>query len=119
MMRTLVGTSVIVLFSGAALGQTSDPHFEAAEVHVSTLSLTPRLRGGALRGGRFEIRDATMVDLIRLAYNPDAGLPIWRAGRPDPYRADKIVGGPIWLDTDRFDVIAGRCSARCWRNAST
>ena len=107
-MRMLVRTSVIVLFSGTALGQSTEvpPHFDAADVHVSPPTLTPQLRGGALRGGRFEIRDATMVDLIRLAYNPDAGLPMWRAGRPDPYRADKIVGGPSWLDTDRFDIIA-------------
>jgi uncharacterized protein (TIGR03435 family) len=47
--------------------------------------------GGVLRGGRYELRKATMVDLIRNAYGVDA---------------DKIIGGPSWLETDRFDVIA-------------
>ncbi len=37
------------------------------------------------------MRTATLVDLIRTAYDVDA---------------DKVVGGPNWLETDRFDVIA-------------
>ena len=41
--------------------------------------------------GRYELRNATLVDLIRTAWSVDA---------------DKVVGGPDWLDTDRFDVIA-------------
>ena len=49
------------------------------------------MRGGAPRDGRYELRRATMVDLIRTAYAVDA---------------DKVVGGPHWLELDRFDVIA-------------
>jgi uncharacterized protein (TIGR03435 family) len=100
--------TLLISCACAAWGQAAEktPPFVAADVHVSPPTLVPRLRGGALRGDLFEIRDATMVDLIRLAYNPDAGQPVWRPGRPDPYRADKISGGPAWLDTDRFDVIA-------------
>jgi uncharacterized protein (TIGR03435 family) len=49
------------------------------------------MRGGALRGGRYEVRTATMVDLISMAY------------RMEP---DKVLGGPNWLDWDRFDVLA-------------
>jgi uncharacterized protein (TIGR03435 family) len=44
-----------------------------------------------LRAGRYEIHNATMVDLIRIAYSVDA---------------DNVVGGPSWLEYDRFDVIA-------------
>jgi uncharacterized protein (TIGR03435 family) len=44
-----------------------------------------------MRGGRYELHTATMVDLIGIAYSVDA---------------DKVIGGPSWLDTDRFDVIA-------------
>jgi uncharacterized protein (TIGR03435 family) len=44
-----------------------------------------------LRGGRYEIHNATMVDLIKTAYSIDA---------------DKVLGGPNWLEFDRFDVIA-------------
>jgi uncharacterized protein (TIGR03435 family) len=49
------------------------------------------MRGGAPRAGRYELRRATMVDLIRTAYAVDA---------------DKVVGGPFWLELDRFDVVA-------------
>ncbi len=44
-----------------------------------------------LRNGRFEIRHATMLDLIKTAYKVDP---------------DTVFGGPEWLDRDHFDVIA-------------
>jgi uncharacterized protein (TIGR03435 family) len=43
------------------------------------------------RSGRYDARNATMVDLIRTAYRVDA---------------DKVLGGPSWLESDRFDVHA-------------
>jgi uncharacterized protein (TIGR03435 family) len=46
--------------------------------------------GGYLRGDRYVLRQATMVDLISTAYGLDAS---------------NVQGGPIWLETDRFDVI--------------
>jgi uncharacterized protein (TIGR03435 family) len=49
------------------------------------------MEGGVLRAGRYEIRYATMLDLIKTAYGVDA---------------DTVFGGPSWLETDRFDVIA-------------
>jgi uncharacterized protein (TIGR03435 family) len=49
------------------------------------------MAGGILRGVRFEVRQATMVDLVSLAYGLDG---------------DKVLSGPSWLETDRFDVIA-------------
>jgi len=86
------------LFSGAAFGQagitvsgTSAPAFEAADVHVSAKSRMPSMAAGGLRGTRYLVRQATMVDLISLAYDIDN---------------DKILGGPSWLDTYRFDVSA-------------
>jgi len=59
---------------------------------VSPKSNTTYMSGGVLRGSRYEIRRATMVDLIRTAWGLD--------------NSDKIQGGPNWLDLDRFDVIA-------------
>jgi len=53
--------------------------------------MNPTFRGGALRGGRFDVRTATMVELISYAYELDT-----------PY----VIGGPSWLDWDRFDVLA-------------
>jgi uncharacterized protein (TIGR03435 family) len=47
--------------------------------------------GGVLRGDRYDLRKATMLDLIRFAWK----LP-----------ADSISGGPNWLEFDRFDIAA-------------
>jgi uncharacterized protein (TIGR03435 family) len=81
------------ILAGAAFGQTADapPTFESADVHISAPSTNPNMRGGALRGGRYDVRSATMVDLIGMAYRLDG---------------TKIVGGPNWLDWDRFDILA-------------
>jgi uncharacterized protein (TIGR03435 family) len=91
--RGLIGASFVALLSFAAFGQSTGalPAFEIADVHASPHVLTPNMQGGVLRAGRYEIRQATMVDLIRTAYGVDA---------------DKVLGGPSWLDTDRFEVIA-------------
>jgi uncharacterized protein (TIGR03435 family) len=81
------------LLANAAFSQSPDaaPKFEIADVHVSAKTRNPFVRTGPVRNGRYEIRTATMVDLIRIAYGFDA---------------DKILGGPNWLELDRFDVIA-------------
>src|SRR6185295_13087730 len=87
-----------ILLSGAAFGQTgttaseiSAPAFEAADVHVSPKVRVPSMAAGGLRGTRYLVRQATLVDLISLAYDIDN---------------DKILGGPNWLDIKRFDVSA-------------
>jgi uncharacterized protein (TIGR03435 family) len=80
--------------SGAAFGQTvneATPRFEVTDVHASPRTAQPFVRGPFYNGGRYELRFATMLDLIRTAY----GL--------DP---EKIVGGPTWLEMDRFDIFA-------------
>jgi len=82
----------LALFSGAAFGQSAEPApaFEIADVHVSAHSTRTYMSGGVLRGGRYDLRNATMVDLIANAYGVDG---------------DKVQGGPSWLETDRFDVL--------------
>lgn len=77
--------------AGIAQPSGSAPAFVAADVHVSPKTLAPRMTGGLLRGNRFEVRQATIVDLVRIAYSIDP---------------DKILGGPSWVDYDRFDVFA-------------
>jgi uncharacterized protein (TIGR03435 family) len=93
MMRTFVCFSCAALLSVAAFSQSTEtrPTFEAADVHVSAHTANQYTRGPFLRGGRYELRTATMVDLVRTAYGVDA---------------DKVLGGPSWLEMDRFDVIA-------------
>ncbi len=97
MLRAFACIASVALLSGAAIGQSVGTQvnprlsFEIAVVHVSAHSTNPNMRGGLLRGGRYELRTANMVDLIRTAYSIDA---------------DKVLGGPSWLESDRFDVIA-------------
>jgi hypothetical protein len=76
-----------------AFGQPagSPPGFAAADVHLSPKTRNPYVRTGPVHAGRYEIKYATMVDLVHLAYGVDG---------------DKILGGPNWLEMDRFDIIA-------------
>src|SRR5215472_10242698 len=98
MTRALTSIGLAVLFSGALFGQAgiagsepSGPAFEAADVHVSSKVRVPSMAAGGLRGTRYLVRQATMVDLISLAYDIDNS---------------KILAGPSWLDLNRFDLSA-------------
>jgi uncharacterized protein (TIGR03435 family) len=92
-MRKLAHMAPILFLARAVFGQSSETatQFEIADVHVSAKTPTQFVRTGPARNGRYEIRTATMLDLIRIAWSFDA---------------DKILGGPNWLEQDRFDVIA-------------
>jgi uncharacterized protein (TIGR03435 family) len=93
-MTRIVRLCIVALLSGAAFSQSSEtaPVFEISDVHLSAGSSTNLLRKGpAMRGGRYELKTATMVDLVATAY----GL-----------QNDKVLGGPSWLEMTRFDVIA-------------
>jgi uncharacterized protein (TIGR03435 family) len=84
------------MLAGVAFGQGPEtaPKFEIADVHAAaktTNSWNTFVRPPVARGGRYEIRNAAMVDLIRLAFGFDN---------------DKILGGPNWLELDRFDITA-------------
>jgi uncharacterized protein (TIGR03435 family) len=89
-MKNLVCAAVL---SALAFGQSTEtrPTFEIADVHASAPVRNPYLRNFGLRGGRYEIRYATMVDLIKTAWDTDA---------------ERVLGGPNWLENDTFDVIA-------------
>ena len=92
MTRALTGIGMAALLVVVTFGQSTEPKpaFELADVHVSPRSTTTAMRASS-RAGRYEIRNATMVDLIRTAYTVDA---------------DNILAGPSWLEYDRFDVVA-------------
>jgi uncharacterized protein (TIGR03435 family) len=93
MMRAFARISFVALLSGAAFGQSTPtkPAFQIADVHVSPHASNPIMQGGVLRAGWYELRQATMLDLIKTAYGVDPNT---------------VVGGPSWLESDRFDVIA-------------
>src|SRR5262245_47169006 len=86
---TVISLASIAMVS---FGQSSSSQatFEVTDVHVSPRGSLPAMRT-AVRGGRYELQNATMVDLIRTAYGIDA---------------ENVFGGPHWVEFDRFDVIA-------------
>lgn len=68
--------------------------FEIADVHISppTLDYHKRQVGGPwIAGDQVQMRRATMANLIALAWDMDE---------------TKVLGGPSWLEFDRFDVRA-------------
>ena len=83
-----VFVAITLAICGVAFGQSK---FEIADVQVSPKATNQFIRVVPVRKGRYEIHTATMVDLIRTAYGFDS---------------DKILGGPNWLEMDRFDVVA-------------
>lgn len=82
--------SITLTITAAAWAQ--QPKFEMADVHPSkTAQGFVQNFGGVLRGGRYVNRDATLLDLIEAAYSVSE---------------DNISGGPGWLGSDVFDVVA-------------
>jgi len=84
MMRAL---ALMLLFAGSCCAQV--------EIRASRPNTMPDMRSRLVRG-RYELTNATVADLIRTAWGVDA---------------DKVVGGPDWLDSDRFDVRAASTEA--------
>jgi uncharacterized protein (TIGR03435 family) len=91
-MRVLFRSGLTALVSVVAIGQAPpQPAFEDADVHASANGGNQFARGPFTNGRLYTLRTATMVDLISKAYGVDA---------------DKVLGGPNWLEYDRFDVFA-------------
>lgn len=91
MKRAIAGTFLVSCWLAFAQSSETLPKFEIADVHVSARTVIQTMRTVPVHGGRYEVKNATMVDLIRVAYGFDA---------------DKVLGGPSWLEMDRFDVLA-------------
>jgi len=88
---TLVILMSVAFLSAFSLTPEAPPKFEIAEVHVSAKVPNPYFRTVPVHDRRYELKNATMVDLIRTAWDVDS---------------DKVVGGPNWLEMTRFDVLA-------------
>lgn len=92
MKRAFGAIGFLALLSISAPGQApAPPTFVAADVHASPATANPFFDRGFLPGGRYQLRNATLVNLIAEAWEMDV---------------ESVVGGPAWLDTDRFDVVA-------------
>ena len=83
----------VAVCSMATLGHSAEgtPRFEAADVHNSPRETWPSVKGPFSGSGRFELRFATVLDLIGIAYDATP---------------EKVFGGPSWLEIDRFDIVA-------------
>src|SRR4026207_1646452 len=96
-MKPALAVLAVVALSTPAFAQTpaNSPKFAAADISLRArtgVTSQPSMTGGGLRGGRYDLRNATMVDLIAMAY-----------GVSD---TDLIAGGPAWLERTRFDIAA-------------
>jgi len=94
-MRPSKRLAIAALISGVVFGQStgSQPKFVVADVQPSVTGSNNLhyMEGGFYMGGRYQIRYASMIQLITAAYGFDP---------------DMILGGPGWLDFDNFDVMA-------------
>jgi uncharacterized protein (TIGR03435 family) len=94
MTRLPVPLGVLVLTAAPVFAQSplSTETFQVADVRVAVPSPAPHTtHGGILRGNRYEIRNIPMLDLISRAYG---------------VAAERVLGGPNWLETKRFDIAA-------------
>jgi len=93
MHKTKILPALLLLTSIAGHTQTvpAAPAFDAAYVRISPHRNFPAWNGGTLRGDRFTLHQATMVDLITNAYGVEP---------------ENVQGGPSWLEMDRFDITA-------------
>ena len=88
-------TLLIVDFAARLQAQQTPPRFEIASVKKVPPPTDPILVSpGGRRGDRWRATNATLRMLIRAAYAPQF------------QQEGTIVGGPAWLDTDRFDINA-------------
>jgi uncharacterized protein (TIGR03435 family) len=97
----------ISLLTGIALVATwavaqSRPAFDVASVKVNTKCDAGGRSGGSSTPGRIALECADLRDLILTAYGIYGNGP-----NPDPgsFRM-QVVGGPSWMDSTRYDIIA-------------
>lgn len=91
-MKDFTRPGLIVLFCCALFAQSSDaPEVVTANIHPSARSNNDAMVIVPVNHGRLEIRKATMLNLLSGAFAIDG---------------EKILGGPNWLELDRYDVLA-------------
>ncbi len=94
---SLIALLALVMVTIPALAQqpaqqaAQQPEHIIADVHPSTTSrMYAWTSGGVISEGRYAIRDAGMLKLIKEAYG---------------INQDDIAGGPGWISYDMFDVV--------------
>jgi uncharacterized protein (TIGR03435 family) len=117
--KLLLGLIAVVMIAGpilaGAMGRAMQaglvvplsidgPGFETASVKPNDPGDLPRGNSFNLQSGRFRGRNQTLKWFISMAYAPRTDFP------PLPLPDERIIGGPDWIDKDRFTVeaVAGR-----------
>src|SRR5262245_31077014 len=99
-----------VLLLTAALGMAASPlrsqinsqekpSFEVVSIKRSSgaRAAGAGIGGSSVRGNRVIMPNGTLRGLLQLAYQHPDGLPLL---------TDQIVGGPNWIDSDRYEIQA-------------
>src|SRR4051812_37610509 len=95
-MPRLSTIAAAVVFLGSAVAAqepAASAKFDAADIYLRPRSVNgiPSMTAPMLRGDRYDVRNATLADVIKTAYGVDK---------------DKVLGGPSSLDWNRFDIVA-------------
>src|SRR5262245_59883769 len=92
----LIGASIFAVVP--LLSQTSEPTKPSFEViSIKPSAPTPGgIRGGGARGDRYTMVGATLRMLLQNGFQRSS------AGGPSPQL--QIIGGPTWIDSDRYDI---------------
>jgi uncharacterized protein (TIGR03435 family) len=89
--RFLAAVGIVAVVGGVLAAQApASPAFEAASIKLNK-SGDASIGGGGGGSTEFRVTDIRLRDLISNAY----GL----------RQASELIGGPAWLDTDRFDIV--------------
>jgi hypothetical protein len=96
--------TIVVLSAAAAplravvVAQTRTPGANTPAFDVASVKANKShagTRGATVQPGGLAVTDLTVREIVAFAY-----------GIPNPQRYTSIVGGPQWLDSDRFDILA-------------
>jgi len=93
-MRVTTTVLLTIAALGGIIAAQAPPSFDSASVKLNT-SGDWRKSIGPAPGGRFLATNNTLRDLLPFAF-----------GLPQSTGGFRIVGGPKWIDEDRFDVVA-------------
>lgn len=95
MLKRLRCMSILAVMATASATAQQLPSFEVASVKPSLGDPAPFRNVIWAPGGRMTATGLTLRELVRSAYVGD-GIQLMT----------QIVGGPSWIDTDRFDILA-------------